>query len=158
MSDLKTTTTLPLLPLATGVVLPGMVVTIALESPDARAAVDASDQSGGRVVMVPRLEHGFARVGTVAKIEDRGELPSGIRVVVIRGIDRGVIGLGVAAPSGAATWVHVEPVEPTTPTPRAIELAREYRAVIENVLEHRGAPQMAELFRGITDPGAMADT
>jgi len=41
MSDLDTLT-LPLLPLTTGVVLPGMVVTLTLESPEARAAVDAA--------------------------------------------------------------------------------------------------------------------
>ena len=33
---------LPLLPLTTGVVLPGMVVTLTLESDEARAAVDAA--------------------------------------------------------------------------------------------------------------------
>jgi ATP-dependent Lon protease len=44
------------------------------------------------------------------------------------------------------------------PTARALELAREYRAVIENILEARGAAQVAEMLRGITDPGQMADT
>jgi ATP-dependent Lon protease len=156
MPDLKTTT-LPLLPLATGVVLPGMVVTIALESPEAKAAVDASQASSGRLVLVPRLEDRFARVGTVAKIENRGELPSGVTVVVIRGIERGVIGVGVSGP-GTATWVQVDPVASEAPTPRAHELAREYRALVENILEHRGAEHMAEVFRGITDPSAMADT
>src|SRR5207245_401111 len=33
-----------------------------------------------------------------------------------------------------------------------------YRAVVENILEHRGARQVAESLRGITDPSAMADT
>ncbi|MGH9223156.1 MAG: endopeptidase La [Acidimicrobiales bacterium] len=159
MPDLKKTTTLPLLPLATGVVLPGMVVTIALESPEARAAVSASETSNGRVVMVPRLDERFATVGTIAQIEDRGELPSGIKVIVVRGVERGVIGVGVPSLANAsATWVQVEPVEPVPPTSRATELAREYRATVENILEERGAGQMAELFRGITDPGAMADT
>jgi len=156
MPDLKTTT-LPLLPLATGVVLPGMVVTIALESPEARTAVDASEASGGRLVLVPRLEDRFARVGTIAKIENRGEVPSGVTVVVIRGIERGVIGVGVSGPT-SATWVQVDPVRPSLPTARANELAREYRALVENILENRGAEHMAEAFRGITDPGAMADT
>jgi ATP-dependent Lon protease len=156
MPDLKTTT-LPLLPLATGVVLPGMVVTIALESPEAKAAVDASDASGGRLILVPRLDERFAHVGTIAKIENRGELPSGVTVVVIRGIERGVIGVGVSGP-GSATWVQVDSVRPVAPTQRAVELARQYRALVENVLETRGAEHMAEAFRGITDPGAMADT
>ncbi len=158
MPDLKTAT-LPMLPLATGVVLPGMVVTIALESPEARAAADASETSSGRLILVPRLDERFARVGTVAQIEDRGELPSGVKVVVVRGVERGVIGVGVPAPAGGdATWVQVETVEPGAPTPRVAELAREYRAVVESILDQRGASQRAELFRGITEPGALADT
>ena len=40
-----TSRTLPILPLPSGVVLPGMVVTIGLESDEARSAVDAA---GGR--------------------------------------------------------------------------------------------------------------
>jgi len=43
MSDLDTLT-LPLLPLTTGVVLPGMVVTLTLESPEARAAVETGHE------------------------------------------------------------------------------------------------------------------
>ena len=105
MPELKTTT-LPLLPLATGVVLPGMVVTIALESPEARAAVDASETSHGRLVMVPRLDERFARVGTIAKIEDRGELPSGIKVIVVRGIERGLIGTGVPALANTSATIR----------------------------------------------------
>jgi ATP-dependent Lon protease len=41
---------------------------------------------------------------------------------------------------------------------RSRELAREYRAVVEAILEHRGASRLAEGLRGITDPGAVADT
>src|SRR5439155_26538261 len=70
MSDLDTLT-LPLLPLTTGVVLPGMVVTLTLESPEARAAVDAAASDDDRLlVLVPRLEGRYASVGTIAKIEE----------------------------------------------------------------------------------------
>jgi hypothetical protein len=41
MADIDTQV-LPLLPLTTGVVLPGMVVTLTIESDEARAAVEAS--------------------------------------------------------------------------------------------------------------------
>ena len=54
--------------------------------------------------------------------------------------------------------MQVEPVADATPTERAVQLAREYRAVIENIVEARGVPQVAEFLRGISDPGAMADT
>ena len=153
------TTALPLLPLASGVVLPGMVVTMAIESDEARAAIDATGSSDGRVLLVPRIDDRYARVGTVAKVEDSGELPSGLRAVVVRGLHRAVVGIGVPAPTGSALWVQAEPVPADLePSARARELAREYRAVVENILDHRGAGGLAEALRGITDPGTMADT
>jgi len=151
------TTILPLLPLSTGVVLPAMVVTMALESDEAKVAVDAALAGDGRLLLVPRVDARYARVGTVAKVEDSGELPSGSRAVVVRGLERGVIGAGVSG-SGTALWVQVDAAQETEPTERSYELAREYRAVVENILEERGARQLAEALRGITDPGAMADT
>ncbi len=151
------TTSLPVLPLATGVVLPGMVVSMALESEEARTAVAAAEASGGQLLLVPRLPERFARVGTVAKVESSGQLPSGIRAIVVRGLERAVLGAGETRPGGAL-WLRAETVVSSAPSPRARELAREYRAVIENVLEHHGAGQLAEALRGITDPGAMADT
>jgi len=134
-----------------------MVVTMALESDEAKVAVDAALAGDGRLLLVPRVDASYARVGTVAKVEDSGEMPSGSRAVVVRGIERGVIGAGVAG-TGAALWVQVEAAQETAPTERAYELAREYRAVVANILEDRGARQLAEALRGITDPGAMADT
>ena len=158
MDDIRTSV-LPLLPLATGVVLPGMVVTMAIESDEAKAAIEATGSSEGRILLVPRLDGRYARVGTVAKVEDSGELPSGLRAVVVRGLHRAIVGVGVPAPAGSALWVQAEPAAiDFEPSPRARELAREYRAVIENILDYRGASGLAEALRGISDPGAMADT
>ena len=39
----------------------------------------------------------------------------------------------------------------------ATELAREYRAVLENILLTRGARQFAERLRDVTDPSQIAD-
>jgi ATP-dependent Lon protease len=152
-----TETTLPLLPLTTGVVLPQMVVTIALETAEARAAADAAQTSEGRVLLVPKLGGRYATVGTIAVIDEAGDLPNGMRAILIRGEQRAVIGAGVAG-TGEAVWVQAEPVHDPEPTERTKELAREYRAVVENILESRGARQIAEALRNITDPGAMADT
>jgi ATP-dependent Lon protease len=158
MDDTRTTA-LPLLPLATGVVLPGMVVTMAIESDEANAAIDAASAAEDRLLLVPRLDDRYARVGTVAKVEDSGELPSGLRAVVVRGLHRALVGTGVPAPTGSALWVVAEPVRTDVePSPAARALAREYRAVVENILEHRGAGGLAEALRGINDPGTMADT
>jgi ATP-dependent Lon protease len=149
---------LPLLPLTTGVVLPGMVVTLTIESEEARAAASAARATGGELLLVPRTGTGYARVGTVAKVEEVGSLPSGMEAVVIRGLHRAVIGAGVPG-TGDATWVQVQPsLDPSVPSGRAVELAREYRAVLENIIESRGVPQVAEILRGIHDPGTIADT
>jgi ATP-dependent Lon protease len=149
---------LPLLPLTTGVVLPGMVVTLTIESDEARTAVSAARATGGELLLVPRVDSRYARVGTVGKVEDVGSLPSGMEAVVIRGLHRATIGAGVPG-TGDATWVQVDPSpDPSETTERARELAREYRAVLENIVESRGVPQVAEFLRGIQDPGAMADT
>jgi ATP-dependent Lon protease len=157
MADLDTLA-LPLLPLTTGVVLPGMVVTLTLESADARAAVDAAAGDVDRLlVLVPRLDGRYARVGTIAKIEDLGKIRGGTEALVIRGLGRASIGVGVAG-TGEATWVQVEPVHEDEPTDHARALAREYRATVESIVEARGLPAIADFLRGLSDPGQIADT
>jgi ATP-dependent Lon protease len=152
------TLVLPLLPLTTGVVLPGMVVTLTLESDEARRAVAAAEETDSELLLVPRIGQRYAAVGTVARVEDVGRLQNGMDALVIRGLHRARVGLGVPG-TGDATWVQVEPApDPEDPTPRAEELAREYRATVENLVEARGVPQVAEILRGIRDPGQIADT
>ena len=153
----KDAPTLPLLPLTTGVVLPQMVVTLALETDEARAAADAALAGDSRVLLVPRVDRRYAAVGTIAMIEEAGDLPGGIRALVVRGEERAVIGTGVPG-TGTALWVEAHPVVEPEVTERDRELAREYRAVVENILDARGASRIAEALRGITDPSAMADT
>jgi len=88
-----------------------------------------------------------------AREQQAGQLPGGVAAVVVRGLSRARIGLGLPG-TGTALWVQIEPVEdPPEPSERALELAREVRAVMENVLEHRGASQIAESLRAVTDPG-----
>ncbi|MGH2596492.1 MAG: AAA family ATPase, partial [Actinomycetota bacterium] len=153
MPDIDTQV-LPLLPLTTGVVLPGMVVTLTIESDEAQAAVEAAN--GGELLLVPRLDDRYARIGTIAKVEDVGRLRNGTEALVIRGLHRAVVGLGVPG-TGRATWVQVEAVFDPPATERATQLAREYRAVVENIVEARGVPAVAEFLRGISEPGAIAD-
>src|SRR5436309_6089896 len=136
---------LPLLPLTSGVVLPGMVVTLMLETEEARAAAGAAREQGDLLVLVPKIGSRYAAVGTVAQIEDQGRLQNGMEALVIRGLHRAVIGTGVAG-TGDATWVQVEDaVETNDHTDRARELAREYRGTVENIVEARGLPQVAEV-------------
>jgi ATP-dependent Lon protease len=163
------TSTLPLVPLNAGVVLPGMIVTLALETPEAQAGVEAATLSHNLVVLVPRTAEGsadptaggsasYARVGTVARVENIADMPGGYRAAVVRGLHRAVLGAGVAS-TGNALWVSLERAEETGgQTERAAELAREYRVVVESILEQRGARRFAELLQGVTEPGAVADT
>src|ERR1700678_960655 len=119
--------TLPLLPLKSGVVLPGMVFTMALESDEARAAVEAAQSSGGRLLLVPHIEGRYASVGVIAEIAEEGALPGGLAAVAIQGIGRATIGTAVPG-TGAALWVEAEPVDEGEPSPASVEIAREYRA------------------------------
>ncbi len=148
--------TLPLLPLKSGVMLPGMVFTMALESADARAAADAAASAGGRLVLVPHIDGRYASVGTVSEIVERGELPGGLAAVVVRGDHRAVIGTGVPG-TGEALWVEVDLVDEEPASPAVVELAREYRAVVENILIGRGERRVAAQLREVTDPGRLAD-
>jgi len=150
------TLTLPLLPLKSGVVLPGMVFTMALESDEARAAVDAARSAGGRLLLVPHIEGRYASVGVIAEVTEEGALPGGLPAVAVTGVQRATIGTGVPG-TGAALWVEADPVSDGEATPAASELAREYRAVLENILLSRGARQVAAQLREITEPGQLAD-
>jgi ATP-dependent Lon protease len=53
--------------------------------------------------------------------------------------------------------VEVEPIDDPAPTARANELAKEYRAVVETILEQRGARGVADVLAGVDDPGQLAD-
>jgi ATP-dependent Lon protease len=160
-----TNLTLPVLPLAGGVLLPGMVVPVELDTA-AQAAVDAArsdraaerDTTESRLLVVPRLDGRYPAVGTVAVLEQVGKLPSGEPAAVVRGVSRARIGSGVNGP-GAALWVEATVVEDAfPPSERATELAREYKQVVLSLLQLRGAWQVIDSVQRITDPGELADT
>jgi ATP-dependent Lon protease len=148
--------TLPMLPLTTGVVLPGMVFTIALETDEAKAAADAAGPVGGELVLVPKIDGRYASVGVVAKILEVGEMPGGAPAMAVSGEHRALLGSAVPG-TGQALWVQVEPVTEPDETPAAQELAREYRAVLENILLSRGARAMAEQLRHVNGASRIAD-
>jgi ATP-dependent Lon protease len=148
--------TLPLLPLKSGVILPGMVFTMALESNESRVAVEAARSAGGHLLLVPHIEGRYASVGVIAEVMEEGSLPGGLEAIAIRGDQRATIGTGVPG-TGDALWVEAEPLSDAESTPDVVELAREYRAVLENILLSRGARQFSAQLREITEPGRLAD-
>ena len=157
MNETAERLTLPLLPLSTGVVLPQMVVTLALETDEAKAAADAIGEDG-QLLLVPRVDGRYARVGTIARVESAGELPNGVRALVLRGVQRAVVGVGVAGTT-SGLWVEAEPVDDSgEPSEHVRELARDYRAIVGAIAERLSAGRLREALRGVTDPGALADT
>ena len=70
-----------LVPLEDLVVFPNMSVTL---------TVDVGDEE--RVLLVPKHEGEFAKVGTVAEVVDHVRLPGGGRAVELLGLHRGVAG------------------------------------------------------------------
>jgi len=142
-------TDLILVPLEDTVVFPGMTVTL---------TVDTGDES--RVLLVPRHEQEYAKVGTVAEVDERVRLPRGAgEAVVLSGLHRGVIG---AAHTDSQGRLRVEVEERPDENPPPVltrELEREYRAVVEEILELRDADErISQFLRSITDAGTLADT
>src|SRR5947209_1401926 len=128
----ETVPNLLLIPLDDAVVFPHMSVTLPHELGDAEE----------RVLLVPRHEGSYGRVGTVAEVAERARLPGGARAVALVGLHRGVAG---AARTDGAGLLRVDVDEHRDDAPqdgrarqRARELEREYRVVIEEILELRG--------------------
>jgi ATP-dependent Lon protease len=156
MADLDTLT-LPVLPLTNDVVLPHMVVTLALETDEARAAADAAARADDTLLLVPRQADGrYARVGTIARIENRGNLPAGMPALVIRATTRAEVGVGVIGQT-SALWVHVTPLPDGEVTEEVDELATELRAALRALFESLGGRRLTEVLRGVDDPSALAD-
>src|SRR5437870_10589990 len=126
---------LPVLPMDDVVVLPHMSVTLAVEGDDQKAAIEAARQGNRLILLVPKIEGKFGTIGTVARLGDSAELPTGAEAFMIRGEYRARLGSG-QADIGGALWVKTDPItEPGPPTERSQELAREYSALIESQLE-----------------------
>ncbi|WP_249021102.1 endopeptidase La [Conexibacter sp. S30A1] len=143
-------TRLLLVPLDDAVVFPGMSVTL---------AVDTADEE--RVLLVPRHENEFAAVGTVATVSDSVRLPGGARAVVVEGLHRGVAGAAITEPGGRLYVDVEERPDPTgeVPSRELRDLEREYRAVVEEILDLLGADSRIKSFlRSISEPGALADS
>src|SRR5207247_9618167 len=137
-----------LIPLDDSVVFPNMNVTI---------SADVGDEE--RVFLVPRHEGEYAKVGTLAEVSERVRLPGGATAVSLDGLNRGTAG---AEHTDAQARLRVEVQEhPDVERPgvKTRDLEREYRAVVEEILELRGDDGRISAFvRSIVDVGTLADT
>ncbi len=139
---------LRLIPLDDTVVFPNMGITL---------TIDVGEDE--RVVLVPRHENEFLEVGTIAEVSEQIRLPGGGRAVAISGEHRALIG---AAQTGTEGELRVEVDERPDEVPvdkRTRELEREYRAIVEEILELRGDDgRISAFLRAIAEPGALADS
>jgi ATP-dependent Lon protease len=130
------------------VVFPGMGVTM---------TVDVGDDE--RVVLVPHHESEYLEVGVVAEVSERLRLPGGGRAVALTGEHRALIGAASTGPGGE---LRVEVDEHPDDVPvdgKTRQLEREYRAVVEEILELRGDDgRIAAFLRAIVEPGPLADS
>jgi ATP-dependent Lon protease len=131
--------------------------TVVFPTMDVTLPVDTHGED--RVLLVPRHEDAYAKVGTIARVARSVRLPGGARGAVLEGIARGVAGAAHNDPSGN---LRVEVAEHPDPVPvdgRTRELEREYRATVEEILELRGDDgRIAAWVRAISEPGTLADT
>jgi ATP-dependent Lon protease len=112
-----------------------------------------------RVLLVPVHEGEFAKVGTIARVAQTVRLPGGVRGAVLEGEARGVAGAAHTDPQGLL-FVEAEEHPDEVPVDgRTRDLVREYRAIVEELLELRGDDgRIGNFIRSITEPGALADT
>jgi ATP-dependent Lon protease len=137
-----------LIPLEDTVVFPTMDVTL---------PVDVGDEE--RVLLVPRHNGEYAKVGTIARVAEQVRLPGGARGAALEGIARGIAG---AAHTDSRGRLRVEVTEAEDGVPvdgRTRDLERELRATVEEILELRGDDgRISAWMRAIVEPGALADT
>ena len=148
MHIVRTMTRLTLISLDDTVVFPGMPVTLALDA--------GTDK---HIFLMPRRGNTYAKVGVVAEVTERVQLPGRGFAVSLMGLHRGAPGAAQTDSDGRLK-VNVEERPDIIPPPAATrELEREYRAVVEEILELRGDDgRLRGFVRSITLPGALADT
>jgi ATP-dependent Lon protease len=119
--------------------------------------VDVGDDE--RVVLVPRHENEFLEVGTIAEVSEQLRLPGGGHAVALSGEHRALIGVAQTGPGGELRVEVDERPDDVPVDKRTRELEREYRAVVEEILELRGDDgRIAAFLRAIVEPGPLADS
>ncbi|MFL5833753.1 MAG: endopeptidase La [Solirubrobacterales bacterium] len=137
-----------LIPLDEAIVFPTVTATL---------PIDVGDDE--RVFLMPRRDGEFGRVGVLAEVIETGLSRRGRPVATVVGLHRGLIA-GGAEPDGETLRVEVQEIRDGHPDDEHTrELQTEYRAVVEEILEHRGDDgRIAAFLRSIDEPGALADT
>jgi ATP-dependent Lon protease len=138
-----------LIPLDDAIVFPTVTATL---------PIDVGEEE--RVFLIPRRDGEFGRVGVLAEVIETGLSRRGRPVATVVGLHRGLIAGGAQATDEEHLRVEVQEIRDGHPDDEHTrELTREYRAVVEEILEHRGDDgRIAAFLRSIDEPGALADT
>jgi ATP-dependent Lon protease len=138
-----------LVPLDDAIVFPTVTATL---------PIDVGEDE--RVFLIPRRDGEFGRVGVVAEVVEQGRSRRGHPVATVVGLHRGIAGAAQAGDDTETLHVEVQEIHDGHPDDEHTrELAREYRAVVEEILELRGDDgRIANFLRSIEEPGALADT
>src|ERR1700709_1023246 len=138
-----------LVPLDDAIVFPTVTATL---------PIDVGEDE--RVFLIPRHDGDYGRVGVVAEVVEHGRSRRGRPVATVVGLHRGIAGAAQAGGDDDTRPVEVREITDGHPDDEHTrELAREYRAVVEEILELRGDDgRIANFLRSIEEPGALADT
>ena len=130
------------------VVFPGMPVTLSVDP--------GTDE---RILLLPKRGREYATVGVVAEVTERVKLPGRGFAVSLMGLHRAVPGAASTDRDGHLRIEVDERGEVTPPATLTAELEREYRAVVEELLQLRGDDgRISAFLRSITGASALADT
>src|SRR5438034_4974430 len=114
---------LRIIPLDEAVVFPGMPVTLPVD-------VGGDD----RVLLVPRRDNTYSNVGVVAEVSERVQLAGRGFAVSLMPLHRAIPGGAAADENGVLRVDCEERPDQVPPSRLTIELEREYRAVVEEIL------------------------
>jgi ATP-dependent Lon protease len=138
-----------LVPLDDAIVFPTVTATL---------PIDVGEDE--RVFLIPRRDGEFGRVGVIAEVVEHGRSRRGVPVATVVGLHRGIAGAATNMDDDGTLHVEVQEIHDGHPDDEhTVELSREYRAVVEEILELRGDDgRIATFLRSIEEPGALADT
>src|SRR5882757_8198659 len=139
-----------LIPLDDAIVFPTVTATL---------PIDVGEEE--RVFLLPHRDGEHGRVGVVAEVVEHGRSRRGGPIATVVGLHRGLAGIAQAG-DGDPDQLRVDVQEIHDGHPddeHTRELVREYRAVVEEILELRGDDgRIASFLRSVEEPGALADT
>jgi ATP-dependent Lon protease len=112
-----------------------------------------------RVLLVPRHDGVYATVGVVAEVSERVRMAGRGFAVTLMGAHRAALGGALEDRDGVLRVDYEARPDQNPPAIQTRELEREYRAVVDEILELRGDDGRIKAFvRSITGAGALADT